>query len=552
MTITYNPDLLALTQGVDEDTVVEKTETILGDLNRAHKHLTALKTELYDLVDTTYGNSDGFNIGATEEHKAGFAASSNGNMDSVDYTQPPSYFFERAYALQTFDAQGLPQANRFQHYIDSGTRFAHYCEDPQKHPTDQQRLLNDTGQLITSINTALSSLNRMSAQLSKKNPEPEPDELVMLFQTLPDIIAVTNDQLQTTRPNVLSRLESQLFLSQISTNPSYATAYQSDETFRTSLTALLQDPDNHILLQALATGQDPRHDPEAKPRPGQNTFVNIIKNNRDTFAHLSQVQKRQLSDRSPTQQRNFFHLARNARTREGVSFLAEQMLAEGSVPDNRYSIEFRTSRYNTMNQEIGRANRNHRQELRNLAELVDMTRMLSEFDNSGMIEQLSSDKRFQEIVRVVEIESAKIDRYLGGVDKNKQGVFRGLMKEYRTAQYQLASNQLAHRPSSAEAVEKMDAAQDRVMEAVGEDRHPFLRTCLQRISNALGKLLFGLVQPRHRTSDGTPSFWAKPESAIKMDVMREKVRTLLDNAQRSDNQNQEAKPEPDSSPGPGQ
>jgi len=78
------------------------------------------------------------------------------------FNDKPSEFLEKAYTLQTFDANAKPQENRHQIYISAGTAFSANI-DGNRHVTPTQLMCNDAGALIGSINSSISQINRAEA-----------------------------------------------------------------------------------------------------------------------------------------------------------------------------------------------------------------------------------------------------------------------------------------------------------------------------------------------------------------------------------------------------
>ncbi|WP_133131469.1 hypothetical protein [Legionella yabuuchiae] len=92
-------------------------------------------------------------------------------QSNVDYTTKPSAFLEKAYTIQAYDNNGKLIENRHQTYIDAGTEFWKYCDNPPQKSTlnEDKVLLNDAGRLVGAINSALSQINHIEQKLKENN-----------------------------------------------------------------------------------------------------------------------------------------------------------------------------------------------------------------------------------------------------------------------------------------------------------------------------------------------------------------------------------------------
>lgn len=134
---------------IEASVVKAKQKDISHYSSVARAHLDSLKKEIYSTIDA--GDLKSLEYKTTEED------------DGVNYEVAPSIFLEKAYCLQTYDKQGKGLANREQPYINAGLAFATSCNGP--HLDSRKKLLNDTGKMIGAINSALSQLNKVEAQL---------------------------------------------------------------------------------------------------------------------------------------------------------------------------------------------------------------------------------------------------------------------------------------------------------------------------------------------------------------------------------------------------
>ncbi len=130
---------------------VQQNEATIRDyINTSRRHLSALKEELYKVLD------------------AGFATSklykTNPNS-TVDFNVKPSVFLEKAFTVQAYDEHGAGIENRHQPHIKAGTDYSNYCEKNLNSFSNDQLLANDASNLIGSINSTISQLNKVEASL---------------------------------------------------------------------------------------------------------------------------------------------------------------------------------------------------------------------------------------------------------------------------------------------------------------------------------------------------------------------------------------------------
>ena len=162
---------------ISADDVKNNQTQIKHYIHSSRKHLESLKTKVYKTIDASGLDASVYRIEKTLDNH------------HVNYTTRPSEFLEKAYATQTFNAQGEGIENRDQPYITAGISFDAYCKQYSDALDAKTALFDDVGKMLAAINAALSMLNKMEANLIKAQADPQEYEYAGgLFPQIPTYI----------------------------------------------------------------------------------------------------------------------------------------------------------------------------------------------------------------------------------------------------------------------------------------------------------------------------------------------------------------------------